>query len=88
MLGPCFPEAFKQFLRYLMVKLPEPRMLDSQKITLVKPLAEAVDREYGWFTKADPGKAKDAVSELIQADEHLARFLFNPSIYPELAEEK
>lgn len=85
MLGPCFPEAFRQFLRYMMVKLPEPKMIESKKIMLYKSLAEAVDREYGWFTEADPGKAKEIVSELALADKRLARFLFDPSVYPELA---
>ncbi len=87
-LAPCFPEAFKQFMRYLMVKLPEQRQLEEQKIILMKPLAEALDREYGWSGRAEPGKAQEVVSELLSTDERLARFLFNPSVYPALTQTK
>jgi hypothetical protein len=88
MLEPCFYDAFRQFLRYLMVKLPEKQVTSDQKFTLQKPLGEALDREYGWYVEANPGKAQDEVADLLILDDRLARFLFNPSIYPALAEKK
>jgi hypothetical protein len=88
MLEPCFYEAFKQFLRYLMVKLPEQQEIPDQKFTLLEPLGKSLDREYGWSVVADPGKAQDDIADLMILDDRLARFLFNPSVYPALAEKK
>jgi hypothetical protein len=50
----------------------------------MKPLAEALDREYGWFVDAEPGKAQEIVADLALKDDRLARLLFNPSVYPVL----
>jgi hypothetical protein len=88
MLEPCFYDAFRQFLRYLMVKLPEKQITSDQKFTLQKPLGESLDREYGWSVAADPGKAQADIADLMILDDRLARFLFNPSVYPALAEKK
>ena len=50
----------------------------------MKTVAEALDREYGWFVEAEPGKAQEIVEELMRRDGRLARLLFNPKIYPQL----
>ncbi len=87
-LGAGFHEAFKQFLRYLAARPLEQAGKSDQSMSSARPLAEAVDREYGWFVDADPGKAQAVVSDLAQKDERLAKFLFNPSLYPVLAKTK
>jgi len=86
--GLCFHEATKQFLRYLSAKAPEPMKKNQPNINSIKDLAEALDREYGWFADADPGKAQDIVAELARTDARLARLLFNPTLYPVLAQNK
>ena len=82
------PDAFNQFLRYLTAKPFDPREAKFQTMTAMKSLAEALDREYGWFVEANPGKAQVVVAKLASSDEWLARFLFNPSLYPVLAQTK
>jgi hypothetical protein len=81
----AFFDATRQFVRYLSANPPEPMKIDGMNINLVKDLAKALDREYGWFEDADPGKSQDIVAELARLDEHLARLLFNPALYPILA---
>jgi hypothetical protein len=83
-VGARLPEAFSQFVYYLTVRPLEPMQKKIPTMTSVKKLAEALDREYGWFAVAEPGKAQDIVSGLAATDERLARFLFNPSLYPTL----
>ncbi len=87
-LGSGFPEAFKQFLRYLVARPLQPAKADLPSMTSMKSLAEALDREYGWFMDADPGKAQEVVADLARTDERLARILFNPSLYPVLGQNK
>lgn len=86
-IGAGFEEAYTQFLRYL-VATPLKRRVYNPELSLpsMKALAEAVDREYGWFVEAAPGSAKETIQELMKSDARLARFLFSPSVYPELAE--
>jgi cell division protein FtsN len=83
-LGGSFNEAFEQFLRYLVAR-PMPRSDNPPpKANSMKVVAEALDREYGWFVAAEPGKADKVVASLVRADGRLARLLFNPSLYPSL----
>jgi hypothetical protein len=84
-VGSKLPTAFNQFLYYLAARRMEPVSKQLQTMTEMKSLAEALDREYGWFVEANPGKAKETVANLARSDERLARFLFSPSQYPELA---
>lgn len=83
-----FPLAANQFLRYLMAKPLEKERTKVRALTYFKDLAESVDREYGWFVAADPGKAQDDINGLLSTDPQLARDLFSPSIYPALATAK
>jgi hypothetical protein len=87
-LGSGFPEAFRQFLRYLVARPLQPAKGSLPNMTSMKTLAEALDREYGWFVDAEPGKAQDVVADLARSDESLARLLFNPSLYPVLGQTK
>ena len=86
--GPAFHEAIRQFLRYLAASPIGPAKGDEPGLNSMKDLAEAIDREYGWFSDADPGKAQEIVANLAKSDEALARLLFNPSVYPVLAQNK
>ncbi len=87
-VGAQIPRSFSQFFYYLAVRplLPIDKKLPT--MTSLKSLAEALDREYGWFVEAAPGKAQAAVANLARTDPRLAQLLFNPSIYPELAPPK
>jgi hypothetical protein len=87
-IGSGLPQAYNEFLRYLTARPLLPAKKELPPMTSMKNLAEALDREYGWFVSADPGKAQDIVSELARTDERLARLLFNPNVYPELAQTK
>ena len=79
-------EACNQFLFYLISKpIPEQEGKDSLDPALLREVAEAVDREHGWFVQADPGKSVNAVAGLARRDRRLAPLVFNPSLYPELA---
>jgi hypothetical protein len=81
-------EAFQQFRRYLMIPMPELQKSNKQEMLSLRNLAEVLDREYGWLVEADPGKAQETVTALLKTDERLARYLFSPTLYPELAQSK
>jgi len=83
-----FYDAYNQFLRYLVAKPIQRSRGDQPTMTSVRGLAETLDSEYGWFVEADPGKATDALTELMHSDEILARSLFSPVLYPNLAPKK
>ena len=73
-------EAMEQFLRYLQVR---PLAKSGKGIKLVdarelRAISEALDREYGWFSQADPGKAEKTFAGLARTDNRLARLLFRP----------
>ncbi len=82
-----FPTALTQFLRYLTARPLEKKRGANPKMSSMKTVAEAVNREYGWFAEAEPGTAQEIVDELMQTNEKLARFLFNPNTYPQLKTE-
>jgi hypothetical protein len=87
-LGSDSREAIMQFLRYLVARPLESAKGNLPNMTSVKTLAEALNREYGWLVDADPGKAQEVVANLARSDDRLARLLFNPSLYPALAQAK
>lgn len=76
-------EALDQFLRYLIAR-PLPGK-DRGKLAIdagqLKEIAAALDREYGWFASAEPGKADKAFAGVARSDDKLARLLFNPALY-------
>jgi hypothetical protein len=87
-VGAGFHDAYSEFLRYLVAK-PYPRTRNTDlTMTKAKDLAEALDREYGWFVDAEPGKAQDVVTDLLRSDARLAKSLFSPTLYPQLTEKK
>jgi hypothetical protein len=86
--GLAFHEATRQFLRYTSAKPPELMKGNGLDPNSLKDLAQALDREYGWFEDADPGKAQEIVAGLARSDDRLARLLFDPALYPVLAQNK
>ncbi len=75
-------EAYNQFLYYLIAKpIADKEAKDTIDPVLLKEVVEALDREYGWFVQADPGKAEKAASGLVRVERKLAPLVFNPSLY-------
>jgi len=83
-LGELFRSAIDQFQRYLVVRPLSGYDSSRLDMDFWRTIAEAVDREYGWFRAAEPGKSSEAVLALSRTDADLARVLFNPSLYPGL----
>lgn len=79
-----FYEAFSQFGRYLVLRPLTKFEGRGSSTESMRPLAEALDREYGWYTAADPGKSENLVAGLQRTDSQLAKLLFNPSLYSSL----
>jgi cell division septation protein DedD len=86
-LGNHFREAFEQFLRYLVAR-PLGKDVRTPDPASIREIAEALDREYGWFSSAEPGKANTVVASLLRTDKQLAGLLFNPNLYPGLETSK
>jgi hypothetical protein len=84
-MGPIFDASLRQFLRYVMGKPFPPSKQQMPGLNKMKPLAEALDREYGWFAEADPGNGQKAIEDMAPSEKKLARMLFNPTMYPSLA---
>jgi len=82
------PLAYNQFFYYLGARRLNPIDKKLPSLTSMKNIAEALDREYGWFVEANPGKADPVVAALAATDVRLARLLFNPELYPVLAQTK
>ncbi len=81
-IGSSFDKAFQQFLRYLLARPLERNRQDRPDMDSQRELAEAIDREYGWFVDEEAGEAQEIVAELFKSNPSLARFLFNPNVYP------
>jgi hypothetical protein len=86
--GTGFYDAYNEFLRYLVAKPLDSNHGNVPNMAAMKSVAEALDREYGWFVEAEPGKAQEIVNELKHSDELLARSLFSADLYPALAPAK
>ena len=81
-LGSDLLEAFNQFLFYLIAKpIPEKEGKSPIDPALLKEIAEALDREHGWFVASESGKAERAAASLARVDPKLAPLVFNPSVY-------
>jgi hypothetical protein len=85
-MGTIFDVSLRQFLRYVTGKPFISPKKDFPGLNKMKPLAEALDKEYGWLVEADPGNAQKAIDDLVPSDKKLARILFNPTMYPGLSE--
>jgi hypothetical protein len=82
--GTNFYLGLRQWLRYITLrKIPllqvrEPGLLE------MRPIGEALDKEYGWLATAEPGGAQAFVNELSFNYEDLAKLMFSPTMYPSL----
>ncbi len=86
-LGNHFADAFDQFLRYLVVRPMIKGANTNINLKSLRQVVDALDREYGWFVTANPGKSDKVVADLSHSDGRLARLLFNPGLYPGMAAE-
>jgi hypothetical protein len=77
-------KAFGQFLNYVSARPMDPKGELKTTLASLRQLAEVLNREYGWTVPAEPGNAQEIVSNLVQSDPRLARFLFRPALYPGL----
>ena len=84
-MGGYFYEAFSQFMRYLVLQ-PLPKA-DGKGVATssMRELGESLNREYGWYTAAEPGKSEKIVADLARMDSDFARLLFDPILYPSIA---
>jgi hypothetical protein len=75
----------RQWFRYATSKwIPLTRQKEPG-LDRMRSIAEALDREYGWFATAVPGNAQEVVGRLDPSDNDWARLLFNPTMYPSLS---
>jgi hypothetical protein len=74
-------KAVSQFLRYVAARPLTRGKGPAFDAKVLREIAEALDREYGWFADAEPGKAERIVRILSQPDDRLARMLFSPALY-------
>jgi hypothetical protein len=79
-------KSFSQFLNYISARPLEREESRRTSLVSLRQLAEALDREYGWTVPAEQGEAEEIVANLAKSDMQLARYLFNPSVYPILEE--
>jgi hypothetical protein len=87
-MGDAFQTAIRQWLRYSSsIQIPAARQKEPG-LNKMRPIAEALDREYGWFETANPGNAQDVVNSLSPSDKDWAGLLFNPTMYPQLVKTK
>ncbi|MDI9613524.1 MAG: hypothetical protein QM330_10855 [Acidobacteriota bacterium] len=85
-MGNAMLASIRQFLRFSTGRIhPLPRV-KVPGLDRVRPEGEALDREYGWFVEAAPGSAGTIVNDMTLTDKELARLLFNPTLYPGLAQ--
>jgi len=78
----------RQWLCYITAKhIPLPKVKESGLLKM-QTFGEALDKEYGWFTDADPGGSREFIKDLSPADKAWAARLFNPTMYPALADLK
>ncbi len=84
-MGTAFQTAIRQWIRYASAKSAPRTRQKEPGLNKMRSIAEALDREYGWFETANPGNAQDIVNKLSPSDKDWASLLFNPTMYPELA---
>jgi hypothetical protein len=87
-IGMSFQGGLRQWLRYTTGKRIPLTRAKQPGLDKMKPLGEALDREYGWLVSAEPGAAKESVEAAMAEDEEWAKLLFSPTMYPQLAPAK
>jgi hypothetical protein len=84
-MGVAFQAAIRQWFRYANSKTIPVAKQKEPGLNKMRVIAEALDREYGWFETAVPGNAQEAIDTLSPSDKDWAGLLFNPAMYPKLA---
>lgn len=85
-MGLAFQTALRQWFRYVTAR-PVPRSKNRlEGLHKMQSLAEALDREYGWFAEANPGASQEAVEDLAATNKELVKILFSPTMYPAIAQ--
>jgi hypothetical protein len=84
-MGIACQTAMRQWFRYTTSKTIPAAKQKEPGLDRMRSIAEALDREYGWFETAVPGQAQEVVGQLSPADKDWAGLLFNPTMYPSLA---
>ena len=83
-IGTTFYIGLRQWLRYA-TNRPIPLLqIREPGLQTMRPLGEALDREYGWLVTAEPGASQSFVNELALDEEAWTRLLFSPTMYPSL----
>jgi hypothetical protein len=83
-MGSACQTAMRQWFRYATSKTIPVAKQKEPGLDKMRFVAEALDREYGWFETAVPGNAQEVVGKLSPSDRDWAGLLFNPKIYPSL----
>jgi hypothetical protein len=84
-MGSACQTAIRQWFRYTTAKTIPIAREKEPGLDKMRSIAEALDREYGWFETAVPGNAQEVVGTLSPSDKDWAGLLFNPTMYPKLA---
>ena len=83
-VGTTFYVGLRQWLRYATAKPLPLLQIREPGLQKMRPLGEALDKEYGWLTTAEPGAAQALVDELAIEDDEWASLMFSPTMYPSL----
>jgi len=84
-IGTNFYNGLRQWLRYVTAKQLPLMQIREPGLQAMRPLGEALDKEYGWFETAVPGTSQALIEELEQVDKDWIQLLFSPTMYPYLA---
>jgi hypothetical protein len=84
-VGMIFQSGLRQWLRYTTGRQIPVLRAKQPGLDKLRPLGEALDREYGWLVAAEPGNAKEFVEATAAEDDDWAKLLFSPTMYPSLA---
>ena len=87
-VGMTFQNGLRQWLRYTTSRQIPLVHAKQPGLERIRPLGEALDKEYGWLMNAEPGRAKEFVEDAAATDMNWAKLLFSPTMYPMLADEK
>ena len=83
-IGTSFYLGLRQWLRYVTSKQIPLLQAREPGLQKMQPLGEALDKEYGWFTTAEPGAAQSLVKELAIDNQDWMELLFSPILYQSL----
>jgi len=83
-VGTSFYIGLRQWLRYATARPIPLLQVREPGLQRMQPLGEALDKEYGWLTTAEPGAAQSLVNELALEDEDWVKLMFSSTMYTSL----